>query len=72
MSQVSGMCRLLFSRSETALLLNISERSVDYLIATRRLPSTKLGRRRMVSRHALECFAGTEIRGRMSDTPLSS
>lgn len=62
---VWGANRLLFSRREVASLLNLSERSVDYLISSGRLPSTKKGRRRLVSRDALECFAGIEVRGRM-------
>lgn len=60
-----GASRLLFSRKEVALLLNISERSLDYLVAGNRLPSVKKGRRRMFTRDAVENFAGIEVRDRM-------
>jgi excisionase family DNA binding protein len=58
--------RLLYSRAEVARLLCISARSVDYLVAENRLSSVKLGRRRLFTRHALENFAGVEVRGRMA------
>lgn len=63
---VRGANRLLFSRRETALLLTLSERSIDYLIANGSLASVRKGRRRLISRDALECFAGIDIRKRMA------
>ncbi len=64
-TEVWAASRLLFSRLETARLLNLSPRSVDYLIFDGRLASVKKGRRRLITRDALLNFAGIEIRDRM-------
>ena len=47
---------LLLTRAQVAQLLQISTRSVDYLISTGRLPSRKLGKARRVPREAVEKF----------------
>jgi len=65
-TEVWAATRLLFSRAEAARLLNLSERSIDHLVATNRITSVKKGRRRLFSRHSLENFAGVEIRTRMA------
>lgn len=51
------MDKLLLSRAEAAALLNLSTRSVDYLIAQGKLSSKKLGKRRLVPREAVERLA---------------
>jgi len=51
------MDKLLLSRNEAAELLNLSTRSVDYLLAEGRLPSRKLGKRRLIPRDAVEKIA---------------
>jgi len=50
--------RLLYSRAEAAQLLGIHPRTLDRLIAERRLKAIVIGDRPMVSRSALERFAG--------------
>jgi excisionase family DNA binding protein len=40
--------KLLVSRGEAAQLLSISERGVDYLIATQRLPTKRIGGRVLI------------------------
>jgi excisionase family DNA binding protein len=49
--------KLLFTRREAAETLSISVRKLDQLLALRALPSRRIGRRRLVSRSALEKFA---------------
>jgi len=41
--------KILVSRVEAAQLLSISERSVDYLISTNRLPTRRIGGRVLIS-----------------------
>lgn len=66
-TQVWAATRLLFSRAEVAKLLGITTRSVDHLVASNRLPSRKLGRRRMFHRDSIECFAGVvDIREKLN------
>ena len=57
LEEYTNMDKLLISRREAADLLNLSSRSVDYLIATGRLPSRKFGKRRLVPRAAVLKFA---------------
>ena len=47
---------VLYKRPAAALRLNISIRLLDELIATRPLPSVKIGKRRLVSERAIETF----------------
>lgn len=49
--------KLLFSRKQTAETLSVSLRTVDYLIARGQLSVTRVGKRVLVSRKALEHFA---------------
>jgi excisionase family DNA binding protein len=49
--------KLLYSREETSRLLSVSLRKIDSLIASGRLKTQRLGRRRLVLRDRLEEFA---------------
>ena len=51
------MERITYSRREAAYLLNISRRSLDYIIGNDRLDSVKFGRRRMIPRDELLRYA---------------
>ncbi len=51
------MERLLLTPAQVAELLQLSTRSVHYLIQTRRLPSVKIGKSRRIPREAVERFA---------------
>jgi excisionase family DNA binding protein len=51
------MDKLLLARKDAAELLNLSTRSIDYLIAQGRLPSRKFGKRRLIPRIAVERVA---------------
>ena len=51
------MDKLLLTRKEAAELLSLSARSIDYLIAQGRLPSRKIGKRRLIPRIAVEKMA---------------
>jgi len=64
-SPVWGAGRLLFSRHEVASLLNLSLRSVDSLLASGRIDSVKLGRRRLVSRDQLLNLGGHSVREKL-------
>lgn len=52
---------LFYSRNETARILGLSVRSVDHLLATGQLRSSKLGRRRVIHRETIRLFAGREV-----------
>ena len=56
----NGSTPLLISVSEAARLLSIGRNTAYELIAAGRLPSVKLGRRRLVSRAALEAWIAQE------------
>ena len=49
--------KLLFTRKESAEILSISIRQLDYLLSAGSLPSRRLGRKRLIPRAALEVFA---------------
>jgi excisionase family DNA binding protein len=55
--QVWAAARLLFSRKETALLLNLSTRQVTRLITNERLRIVRIGSRTLVHRDEVERFA---------------
>jgi len=40
--------KLLLSRRDTAQLLSISQRALDYLVATRSLPTSRIGKRVLI------------------------
>jgi excisionase family DNA binding protein len=48
--------KLAHSKSETASLLGISERLVSQLVAARKIPSFKIGRRVLISHRDLLVF----------------
>ncbi len=50
---------LLISRREAKTLLGLSLRTLDHLIARREIRVRRVGRRVLVSRHALEMFANS-------------
>jgi excisionase family DNA binding protein len=52
----SGEPRLAFGVQEVADALGVSRELVKHMIRTGQLPSVKLGRRRLISRKALERF----------------
>jgi excisionase family DNA binding protein len=54
--------RLAFSPAETAALLGVSPAALDRWIKSGRVPSIKLGDRRLISRAALDALlAGTSV-----------
>jgi excisionase family DNA binding protein len=55
---ISAADRLLVSRGEAAQLLSISQRSLDYLIANRKLPTRRIGGRVLVPVADLRKYAG--------------
>jgi excisionase family DNA binding protein len=57
LGELTKMDKLLITRSDAATLLNLSARSIDYLIAKGRLSSRKFGKRRLISRAAVLKFA---------------
>jgi excisionase family DNA binding protein len=54
--------RILLNKREVATALAISVRTVENLIASKRLPVRRIGRRTLVSRVALEAFARRDHR----------
>lgn len=48
---------LLLTRRESASVLRISVRSIDYLIASRQLPTRQIGRRRLIPYISIARFA---------------
>jgi excisionase family DNA binding protein len=55
--ELLNMDQLLVTRNDAAALLNLSTRSIDYLVAKKRLPSRKFGKRRLIPREAVERIA---------------
>jgi len=51
------MDKLLVTRNDAAALLNLSTRSIDYLVAKGRLSSRKFGKRRLIPLEAVERIA---------------
>jgi hypothetical protein len=49
--------KLLYSRKDAAFALSISVRSLDYLIANRKLPTRRLGKKIMIPHADLSRFA---------------
>ncbi len=60
---------LLLTRAQVAELLQLSTRSVDYLIQTGKLPSRKIGKARRVPREAVEKFASRDHPARITPQP---
>lgn len=57
---VAAESKILASREEAAQLLSISQRALDYLIATRRLPTRRIGGRVLVPVSELRKYARTD------------
>jgi excisionase family DNA binding protein len=57
MEQCDRENRILHNKRESAALLNLSERMIEYLIARHELRSVKIGKRRLIARTELERFA---------------
>jgi excisionase family DNA binding protein len=53
--------RLLYSMEEAAQKLSLSRRFFYDLVLTKQIPSTKLGRRRLVSHRDLEAFVDSQV-----------
>jgi len=58
---------LLVTRQQVARLLAVSVRTVDALLATKELPSRRIGRRRLVPRQALLEFVKKDHETRGAD-----
>jgi len=58
-SQV-GSERVLLTKRDAAFALSVSLRTIDSLIAGGELKTTRIGRRRLIPRRALEIFARTD------------
>lgn len=65
------MDKLLLTRIEAAVILNLSTRSIDYLLSEGRLPSRKLGKRRLIPRDAVEKIAKKGC-GRITPAPSAT
>jgi excisionase family DNA binding protein len=48
--------RLLYPKAEAAVLLGISERSIDYLISAGRLKTVRIGKRNLIPAEELRRF----------------
>ena len=59
------MDKLLVSRKEAALLLLISQRSVEYLLATRRQSTRRIGARALIPIEDVRRFARSDHPERM-------
>jgi excisionase family DNA binding protein len=57
-SEANRLPRLAFSPDEAAEMLGLSRELVNDLLRTGELQSTKAGRRRIISQHALDAFLG--------------
>ena len=57
---VAAESKILASREEAAQMLSISQRALDYLIATRRLPTRRIGGRVLVPVSELRKYARTD------------
>lgn len=55
--ETGAQTRLLYGRKEAAWLLGISPRSIDYLVATKRLGAQRVGKRVMFPYSELVRFA---------------
>jgi excisionase family DNA binding protein len=58
--EMSPKDKLLVSRGEVAHLLSISERSVDYLVATKRLSARRIGTRVLIPMEEVRKFSRSD------------
>jgi excisionase family DNA binding protein len=63
---VSPMDKLLVSQEEAAQLLSISKRSVEYLVATRQLPTRRIGTRALIPIEDVRRFSRSDHPERMA------
>ena len=63
---VAPMDKLLVSQEEAAQLLSISKRSVEYLVATRQLPTRRIGTRALIPIEEVRRFARFDHPDRMA------
>jgi excisionase family DNA binding protein len=63
---VAPMDKLLVSQEEAAQLLSISKRSVEYLVATRQLPTRRIGTRALIPIEEVRKFARFDHPDRMA------
>jgi len=63
---VEPMNKLLVSQEEAAQLLSISKRSVEYLVATRQLPTRRIGARALIPIEEVRRFARFDHPDRMA------
>jgi len=63
---VAPMDKLLVSQEEAAQLLSISKRSVEYLVATRQLPTRRIGTRALIPIEEVRRFARFDHPERMA------
>jgi excisionase family DNA binding protein len=54
---IAPMDKLLVSQEEAALILSISKRSVEYLVATRQLSTRRIGTRALIPIEEVRRFA---------------
>jgi excisionase family DNA binding protein len=57
---MSEETKLLFSRKAAAAILDLSVRSIDYLVASGELEYRKVGRKVLIPRASLTRFAGSD------------
>ena len=58
--------RILYSKREAATLLSVSLRTFENLIAAKRLPVCRIGRRVLISQEALATFAAKTVTSTVS------
>jgi excisionase family DNA binding protein len=63
---VAPMDKLLVSQEEAAQLLSISKRSVEYLVASRQLPTRRIGTRALIPIEEVRRFARFDHPDRMA------
>ncbi len=57
-ARMQTLSKLLYSKKESALLLSVSLRTVDYLISRGELRTKRIGKRALVLAESLEQYAG--------------
>lgn len=63
---ITAMDKLLVSQVEAAQLLSISTRSIEYLVATRRLSTRRIGTRALIPIEDVRKFARSDHPERMA------
>jgi hypothetical protein len=55
--RISAVEKLLYSRNDASYALSMSKRSVDYLIAGKKLETRRIGSRRLITAESIRRFA---------------